>query len=298
MMQLKVSLSEALRDLSVPLYLIVSCPKGLRILSQLGYVHRDISAGNILYVGGVGKLSDLEFLKEFTTTDVHEVRTVRTVLDSLITEVFTNSNQGTAQFMACEVQVQKYLFKTPPRQAHVLETSVVNKVPFRFNPLHDLESTWWIAVWCLFHSAPLGTVPNGEQYTNAAKLFPVNGNSVERHYAFTQGYFKEMTESLPDQFLPIAKNMDNLRNWLVQNYCDARNGSIISPTIHSEVWCVFQAAKDLCMDMKIGQHWAKRKLKKSMDDAGGSKRRRTGTTVELPGPGGGSTDGRPKTQTL
>ncbi|KAK7042402.1 hypothetical protein R3P38DRAFT_3260419 [Favolaschia claudopus] len=37
----------------------------LQLLYQLGLVHRDVSAGNILFVDGVGKLVDLEFMKRY-----------------------------------------------------------------------------------------------------------------------------------------------------------------------------------------------------------------------------------------
>jgi hypothetical protein len=183
--------------------------------------------------------------------------------------------------MVCKVQAQDYIFQPLVRKAHARDMPVFKEVSFRFNPLHDLESTWWIAVWCLFHSAPLGAVPNDEQYANAAKLFPVNGSSVERQNAFSiQGSFKKMTKSLPGEFLPIAEHMDNLHHYLVQNYTDSSNGSNISPSIHDEVQDVFQESKDLCINMKIGQHMAKRKLKKSMGGVGRPKRHRTGKTTD------------------
>jgi radical SAM superfamily enzyme YgiQ (UPF0313 family) len=41
------------------------------------YVHRDVSAGNVLFYKGNGILGDLEFAKRTSDLTVHEVRTVR-----------------------------------------------------------------------------------------------------------------------------------------------------------------------------------------------------------------------------
>ncbi len=42
------------------------------------YVHRDISAGNIILCNGVGKISDLEYAKKFLSQGpVNDPKTVR-----------------------------------------------------------------------------------------------------------------------------------------------------------------------------------------------------------------------------
>ena len=48
----------------------------LEIMHILGYFHRDVSAGNILFWKSAGILSDLEFAKKSSDLTVHEVRTV------------------------------------------------------------------------------------------------------------------------------------------------------------------------------------------------------------------------------
>src|SRR5271168_3591311 len=48
----------------------------LEIIHRLKRVHRDVSTGNILLYQGVGRLSDLEFLKEVSSLQSHEVKTV------------------------------------------------------------------------------------------------------------------------------------------------------------------------------------------------------------------------------
>jgi serine/threonine protein kinase len=41
-----------------------------------GYVHRDVSSGNIIFHGGEGKIADLEYAKEIGTGSGHNERTV------------------------------------------------------------------------------------------------------------------------------------------------------------------------------------------------------------------------------
>ena len=43
--------------------------------------------------------------------------------------------------MAAEVALDRYLFL--PRSMERIET-------FQYNPLHDLESVWWVAMWTCF----------------------------------------------------------------------------------------------------------------------------------------------------
>ena len=50
----------------------------LEVLHKLGWVHRDISAGNIMLCGNNAKITDFEYAKKMTLPGkVHEIRTVR-----------------------------------------------------------------------------------------------------------------------------------------------------------------------------------------------------------------------------
>ena len=48
----------------------------LAFLSQKGYLHRDLSPGNIIFYEGRAKLSDLDFAKEFESGTSNHIRTV------------------------------------------------------------------------------------------------------------------------------------------------------------------------------------------------------------------------------
>ncbi|KAJ7756980.1 hypothetical protein B0H16DRAFT_1721448 [Mycena metata] len=67
----------------------------LRLLYRMGLVHRDVSAGNILLVDGVGKLSDLEYLKSF-----------KGPISTCQTEPFI----GTADYTSGEAAARTYCF--------------------------------------------------------------------------------------------------------------------------------------------------------------------------------------------
>ena len=57
-------------NLSNPLFLALS------FLTKKGYVHRDISPGNIIFYNGHAKLCDLEFAKQFESGASNHIRTV------------------------------------------------------------------------------------------------------------------------------------------------------------------------------------------------------------------------------
>ncbi|KAK0491261.1 hypothetical protein IW261DRAFT_77791 [Armillaria novae-zelandiae] len=101
--------------------------KGLYHLYLGHYVHRDISAGNIILCNGVGKISDLEYAKKFLSQDLVD-----------------DPKTGTPIFMAVEVQATEYIFirKTgrplPPSLGQPLPHTA--RPLFLHNYLHDIES--------------------------------------------------------------------------------------------------------------------------------------------------------------
>ena len=53
---------------------------GLQAIHQAGWVHRDISAGNILMVDNVAKIADFEYAKKMSDISHHTLRTVRLII--------------------------------------------------------------------------------------------------------------------------------------------------------------------------------------------------------------------------
>ncbi|KIP04125.1 hypothetical protein PHLGIDRAFT_494333 [Phlebiopsis gigantea 11061_1 CR5-6] len=165
--------------LSGALRALADATRALFILHRSGWVHRDISTGNILVVNGGGRLSDLEYAKKQGDPGHRGVRT------------------GTPFFMATEVERNTYLHGATPssrknraqvsggsnaerlqwlapwdedpdsdatdgfgqpkgpkprprdREEEALEFARITGEAFHHNPLHDFESMFWVGAWIL-----------------------------------------------------------------------------------------------------------------------------------------------------
>ncbi|KAJ7177990.1 hypothetical protein C8R46DRAFT_834015, partial [Mycena filopes] len=57
---------------------------------------------------------------------------------------------GTADYTSGEAAARSYCF-IPTAYDEEGQPLPVRPPPFRFNPLHDLESTFWIGVWTILY---------------------------------------------------------------------------------------------------------------------------------------------------
>ncbi|KAJ3763536.1 hypothetical protein EV360DRAFT_33428 [Lentinula raphanica] len=112
---------------------LIAVVRALRVLHRIGWIHRDISGGNIYWFADekTGLLGDFEYATPLKEPRQHNVRT------------------GTPFFMAAETLANGYLFTAIDTETPVVpdEKSLPS---FSHNPLHDLESIWWILVYVLF----------------------------------------------------------------------------------------------------------------------------------------------------
>ncbi|KAG1730422.1 uncharacterized protein EDB91DRAFT_1059502 [Suillus paluster] len=114
----------------------------LHYMHKAGWVHRNFSVRNTIWVGGVGKWGDFEYTKE---------------IDS------NTSNDGTMHFMAVEVESQNYLFF--PRHARHLD-----QLSICMNFLHNIESIWWAFTWILFYHTDTKMVNTDHSFDAHAQL--------------------------------------------------------------------------------------------------------------------------------
>ncbi|KAG1847455.1 hypothetical protein C8R48DRAFT_663814 [Suillus tomentosus] len=151
-----ISLADSLSCLSGGL-------KGLYYLHKAGWIHRDFSVGNVIWVvgdnGGIGKLGDFEYAKEINSNTSHDDQT------------------GTMHFMAIEVEHQEYLFQTLAPPPTYGDTDVPSSPPFRMNFLHDIESVWWAYAWIFFYHTDTITA-------NSNDSFDVDAQSRQHQLAF------------------------------------------------------------------------------------------------------------------
>ncbi|KAG2009007.1 other/FunK1 protein kinase [Coprinopsis cinerea AmutBmut pab1-1] len=146
-------------DVYAPLYDIPTLGEAVDILKQCvlvlqvmfcaGWVHRDISPGNILALWDESKskwqvkLADLEYAKKFPNTGPDSSSSI--------------PKTGTPFFMAVEIQGQFHILppEAQPRysatggflvQQYLNQAAALVK-PVVHSPQHDLESIWWIFLW-------------------------------------------------------------------------------------------------------------------------------------------------------
>ncbi|KAF7794454.1 hypothetical protein EIP86_005588 [Pleurotus ostreatoroseus] len=208
----------------------------LKPLHAAGWIHRDISTSNI-FVDDNGRtyLGDFEYAKTMGTQD--------------------ESRAGTAYFMAIEVDAGRYLFssvnphntspikkKYPKMVARIekweeqeqaaiptyqeLAARSFQKIepvipPFRYNPLHDMESLWWIAVYFALKKELTGDsvespIASAEQRTLAAQLFR---HRTHRQLPLIGGNFlQEVSTCLPPLSYLIVKNLRYLCHEIYTRY--------------------------------------------------------------------------------
>jgi hypothetical protein len=88
--------------------------------------------------------------------------------------------------------------------------------PFKHNPIHDLESLWWIAIWILTAKAPFGSTYNKDQNAWHWSIFY---SQVERHSILTyKAPFLHFIKTLPLPFREVGFRLASLRSSLVNSY--------------------------------------------------------------------------------
>ncbi|KAI0089552.1 hypothetical protein BDY19DRAFT_1056546 [Irpex rosettiformis] len=276
-------------------YALTGALTGLATLHQLGFIHRDISPGNILVgcgipgsvKGGTGKIIDLEFCKRIDDDKpVHQRRT------------------GTPYFIPVEVEKQAYKFgpmlQTDPEASELgsseleflgededdpssdmstnsLRSASLNDSPFLYNPLHDLESIWWVAVYLVFlrpivekHSVTNGKTQGerskkeddqGEEQCFTAIFTsthpPVEQRALQllvdydrRSDTFTNpgGFLNRIRPGLHKSLISIATDLDKARMYIRNAYISAEAGlyttgvdfKAVLPIIHKQLAAIFE----------------------------------------------------------
>jgi hypothetical protein len=113
---------------------------------------------------------------------------------------------GAYKFMPYEKD-PPVLFKPPVQTAAADEP-----MPFRYGMIHDLESLWWIAVWFLFHTHPIGTPYNPEILKIAGSIFTWHYNWGARYEMLcNKSRWVSSVSALPAEFSALARQLDHFR---------------------------------------------------------------------------------------
>ncbi|GJE94444.1 hypothetical protein PsYK624_106140 [Phanerochaete sordida] len=234
----------------------------LALVHSAGWVHRDISSGNILIYEGKVKIADFEYAKKFgfdapADTQTHDLKT------------------GTGSFMSIEVSCGEYCFTPRTRESTTSQPTVnlkrdalektkpqgkarasVAYDPFhaassgsnprttvwRYTPLNDMESLWWLATFFVFDKDviiiprdPKQPIPSEwvePEDDRRARLLLQSGFSVPIFHqleGLSRANLLGLTGSLvgaiprlhPYLRDTVARNLEDLRNAIVECYCRA-----------------------------------------------------------------------------
>ncbi|KAF7790445.1 hypothetical protein EIP86_001400 [Pleurotus ostreatoroseus] len=223
------------------------------VIFRSGWIHHDISLGNILLVKDRAMLVDMEYATKISQGTDHRI--------------------GTPGFMAVEVDRQEYLFLPTKTTAYVPPSPIsaedlralvmgekspsldsdpsvpedtadapANNAPFRYNALHDLESLWWIAVYFVFKKQILDVskgdteaqvIPVSEDHRAAAeRLFY---DRPQRCFVMTVGtFFEQYIYKIPPVLQPHARVLQNLKLMLAAAYEKAEK-NLSSITLDTEI---------------------------------------------------------------
>ncbi|KAF9802212.1 hypothetical protein IEO21_09942 [Rhodonia placenta] len=240
-------------------YILINAAGALIALHDVGWVHRDMSIGNLLgfVLNGVlcCKLSDLEYATMLGDSMCHEIRT------------------GTRSFMSVEVYDLEYRFlpesqgaqpKPPPKVAILdrIKSIQLGKpenndmpvrkkgrtvkgrtVPFRYNPLHDIESLWWVAIYFVLNTSVVKV--GGE---------PPSMDASQRGHYFSQKMYTEfLARSSHARFMALRYETD-LKKQMVHLHAAIRGIAIKLNEIREQlVSCYLKAEQDLgAIDHTVG----------------------------------------------
>lgn len=167
--------------------------------------------------------------------------------------------------MALQIAAQAYMFKCetrPPKELEALTcqdleeldgltiSETIQSPPFCYNPLHDIESIWWITNFFLFHLFTIDSHDRQRLARDACVLFPSNHLSGSRTPVFTGGNnYTMMTTHLPSDLQQHGERMDVCHSLLIHHYkrVEAQpniTDSAFNPRLHNTFKQVFARLRD------------------------------------------------------
>uniref|UniRef100_A0A8H8CNM9 Fungal-type protein kinase domain-containing protein n=1 Tax=Psilocybe cubensis TaxID=181762 RepID=A0A8H8CNM9_PSICU len=200
----------------------------LQLMLCAGWVHRDISSGNILayksteavsdgtMLNWQAKLSDLEYAKKFPPPDGYKGA--------------SDPKTGTPYFMAHEVLGRSYIFQPVATEARsvtsdestnpfapVSEMIVgVNREVVAHNFQHDLESIWWLLLWTM-----ACRIDCKSSHAWARPIFQnVEDLTEERAHCFCYPINQAISVSFHKDISEFAKPMEKVRLIMHTAYFD------------------------------------------------------------------------------
>ncbi|KAF9556345.1 hypothetical protein CPC08DRAFT_641698, partial [Agrocybe pediades] len=178
----------------------------LQLLLGAGWVHRDISSGNILAFKQRNgswkvKVSDLEYAKEFPR-------------DPKSKGPSGGPKTGTPYFMAHEIVQGHYMYYSFVDSFSDSDSDDEVEAPLVHNFQHDLESLYWLLYWTL-----VDRIPHLPSHTHSKEVFL---NMIFMHPARSKAFLRSIRKKLKETLKPsvvfFAKPLDKIRSSLCAAY--------------------------------------------------------------------------------
>ncbi|KAL5479078.1 hypothetical protein ACEPAI_2366 [Sanghuangporus weigelae] len=242
------------RTLSEAFTVLKDGTKVMKWIHGCGWVHRDISAGNLYLYNGRGLIGDFEYAKRRNTDISKELPT------------------GTPDFTSVEAVRRAYdhlpdnddvLLARLSSWAGLSVKEIVEKLSFPFfhNDLHDLESIWWIATWVLFFNRVCRDLSDEEQdyyrLLAAKAIFHIAGSPTDRTLFFqTPTVFEEQTAWVPDELRDMTRFLNAIRRILLVSYEKFEKElpevrTDVFEGIHEKLLLVFDACKNTAIEIEV-----------------------------------------------
>ncbi|KAI0060676.1 hypothetical protein BV25DRAFT_1917506 [Artomyces pyxidatus] len=118
------------------------------MLYKVNFLHRNVNSGNVLWYQRRGILTDFDFLNNIYSEDQ------------------CDPHIGKSCFTAIELEDRQYLYAAGGTRLRAAYYSGGAK----HNVMHDIESTWWIHMFCLYSTVPSMASP-GHSLSRQRKIF-------------------------------------------------------------------------------------------------------------------------------
>jgi hypothetical protein len=164
--------------------------------------------------------------------------------------------KGALDFMAVEVEWERYQFG--PRKLVVAGSAVPSAARvFRYNPLHDLESLWRVALWIMFnHRDSRDEVVHSSldrQTKYAGMFFPGILNHGGRIGTLKDDELLfEAVAFLPVSFRATGMQLEAVRQGLVDGYRLAEANAEINPAAFQGIHTLFLNEFIVARDLSVG----------------------------------------------
>jgi len=124
--------------------------------------------------------------------------------------------------MACEVEAHDYVLRLKKRKLYDPEVDLQNfssgpPTPlFTFNPIHDLESLWWIWVWVMYFYVDKDGMTHSPEQAKAFRLLFPDYIPAER----VRHFIASLRADVPPAFRDVIRSAELVRQRLVDTYFD------------------------------------------------------------------------------